>query len=148
MLLKQMKEDTDFNMDKEYETMIGIMLKNYLPIEWMRYTMFHISDVYSRIPMLVFRLKEKDEKFDTLLKCIENFKGNANWEIFRTPYTRKENYFLTVSEVKQMYQGEKEKLMPQKDYFGDEYIKICDKAVSDIPELASHIERWFKEDTP
>lgn len=42
MLLKQMKEDADFNMDKEYETMIGIMLKNYLPIEWMRYTMFHI----------------------------------------------------------------------------------------------------------
>ena len=42
-----------------------------------------------------------------------------------------------------MYQEEKEKLMYQKDFFGDEYIEICDKALSDIPGLARHIEKWF-----
>ena len=42
-----------------------------------------------------------------------------------------------------MYQEEKEKLMYQKDFFVDEYIEICDKALSDIPRLASHIEKWF-----
>lgn len=130
-------------MNKEYETIIGKMLKEYVPIEWMRYKMFHVDDVYSSIPMLVFRLEQKDDKFDMLLKCIDNFKGNARWEIFRNPYTRKENYLLTVSEVKQMYQEEKEKLMYQKDFFGDEYIEICDKALSDIPGLARHIEKWF-----
>ena len=132
-------------MEKEYETIIGKILIKYVPIEWMKFTMFNISDVYLSIPMLVFRLKQKDDKFDELIKCIGDFNGNARWEIFRSPYARKENYILTVSEIKLMYQENKENLSSQKDFFGERYTEICDRALSDIPELADHIEKWFEE---
>lgn len=132
-------------MEKQVETILGHTVVDFLPVEWIKYTMFHIEEKYLHVPMLVFRLIEKDNKFEKFVECINAFEGNSKWVVFRNPFSRKENYILSIYELKEMYQIDKEELPSQREYFGDGYEKICDNAISDIVELTEHIKNWFAE---
>lgn len=129
---------------KENETSIGKKLKEVLPIEWMRYNMFNMEEPYRNIPFLTFRLKKKDETFDELKMAVEEFRGNEEWEIFKDPFSKKGNYILSLSILKQLYEKRAitDDFINEKSYFGElEYKKLCDNALEDIPELLKHIQR-------
>ncbi|WP_207667196.1 hypothetical protein [Butyrivibrio sp. X503] len=129
-------------MDKQYETAIGKLLSDMLPVEWMRFTMFYVDDIYNGIPMLVFRLKSEDGNMESLQKSIDAFSGNEKWCVFMNPFSRKGNYILSIEPIKEMYLEGYDKGAPynEKDYFGeDEYKALCERAVWDIPMLLDHI---------
>ena len=132
-------------MGKECETILGHTVVEYVPIEWIRFTMFNTENRYARVPMLVFRLEQKDESFDRLIECINDFKGNATWCVFCNSHSRKENYILPVIELKELYQTGKEVLPDQKEFFGNKLEEICDKAINDISELTNHVKKWFSQ---
>ncbi len=116
-----------------------------IPIEWMRYNMYIEDDRYRNIPMLVFRVQDScpENIIDSLKKCVDAFKGNLNWKMFKDPLSRKGNYLITISELEVLHReccaGRVQ--YNQIDFWGAEkYKKYCDDAIQDIPMLEKHIE--------
>lgn len=86
-------------MEQNKETIIGKIISNKLPVEWMRYNMYLTDDIYRNIPMLVFRLGKSsmNEHVKELEKCVNGFQGINSWKVFRDPLSRKGNYLLTIA---------------------------------------------------
>lgn len=136
-------------MEKNQEKIIGKIVHNILSIEWMRYNMFSTNDIYRNVPMLVFRLEESApmENLKKLESCVRNFKGEKRWQLFQDPLSKKGNYLLTISIIKDIRVEcyKKNIIYNEKEYLGDENYKICCRqAVQDIPLLAEHIIKCFK----
>ena len=131
-------------MDQTYEAAIGKKICEILPVEWMRFKMYHSEDIYSCIPMLVFRLNFLDERMEGLKECIASFKGKERWDVFVDPFSKKGNYILTIEIVKEIYQKGYENGAPyrEREYLGEgEYRLRCEHAIQDIPALFEHICR-------
>lgn len=134
---------------KDIEVCIAEILRKEIPIEWMRFEMFHTEDIYRNIPMLVFRLDEScvPRSIENLKKNVEDFNGKVKWKVFKDVLSRRGNYLLTISIMEEMHNEfvGKEENYNQKQYFGEEKFKLyCEQAVEDIPLLAKHIEKSFK----
>ena len=126
------------------ETCVGKALCAKLPIEWMRFNMYHEAEKYRNIPMLIFRMQKACpvDLIERLKECIDNFEGNVKWRMFKHPFSRNENYLITISELEDLYRKcyEGQIQYNQNDYFGIEnYKKYCEYAIQDIPMLAKHI---------
>lgn len=134
-------------MEKENESRIGKLIHDELPIEWMRYKMFHIEDRFMFIPFLVFRFEEYYEKKDIekLCECIEQFEGKQKWKLFRYFWTRRDNYLLTLDVAyKKMAQCYKEgRDYKEKEEFKNCYKQLCEEAIEDVPKLAEHLKAYF-----
>ena len=127
-----------------FETCVGEILGEKLPIEWIRYNMYIEADKYRNIPILVFRLQKTcpEERLESLKKCIDNFKGKAKWRMFKNPLSKNENYLITISELENLYRmfSAGQTQFNQKEYFGIcNYKNYCEYAIQDIPMLAKHI---------
>lgn len=109
------------NMNQDKEKVIGKIIHDRLPVEWMRYNMFSSNNMYKNIPILVFRLKEsnKDGQMKKLEVCVESFEGKNTWKVFKDPLSRKENYLLTFAQMenfrKECY--EKNVVYNEQEYF-------------------------------
>ena len=132
-------------MEENKEKCIGKLIHSRIPIEWMRYNMYIEDDRYRKIPMLVFRVQDScpENVIDSLKKCVDAFKGNLNWKMFKDPLSRKGNYLITISELEVLHReccaGRVQ--YNQIDFWGAEkYKKYCDDAIQDIPMLEKHIE--------
>ena len=133
-------------MDKKYENIIGEILKDILPIEWMRFTMFHADDPYLYVPFLLFRVYEENEKFYEICDRVETFKGNVKWGIIRYPLKHHVNYILSIEEMKVFHAQDRDNFLSQEEFFGKEkFRELCDKAIDDIPLLAGYLREQFKE---
>lgn len=135
-------------MEQNTEKIIGKIIYNKLPIEWMRYNMFSIDDIFRNIPMLVFRLSKSNmnDRVKELEKCVEGFQGNISWKVFKDPLSRKGNYLLTIAIMESIRKEcyEKETDYNEKEYLGDtRYRLYCEQAILDIPLLAGHIDKNF-----
>lgn len=137
------------NMNQDEEKVIGKIIHERLPVEWMRYNMFSTNNIYKNIPILVFRLNGSDmnEQMKKLEVCVESFEGKNTWKVFKDPLSRKGNYLLTLAHMenfrKECY--EKNIVYNEWEYFGnDKYKMYCEQAIQDIPILAKHIEKFFK----
>lgn len=133
-------------MEQNKETIIGKIISNKLPVEWMRYNMYLTDDIYRNIPMLVFRLGKSsmNEHVKELEKCVNGFQGINSWKVFRDPLSRKGNYLLTIAIIESIRKEcyEKGTEYNEKKYLGDErYKSYCEQAILDIPLLAEHIEK-------
>ena len=131
-------------MSQNDETLIGKIIHEKLPVEWMRYNMFLSNDKYRNIPMLVFRVQDSCPEIliEKLKSSVESFEGKLNWKVFQDPLSRMGNYLLTVSELEVLYKQccVEQIQYDQKDYFGTDNYKIyCECAIQDIPMLAKHI---------
>ena len=133
-------------MCKSEEKRIGRLIQSRLPVEWIRYNMYIKDDIYRNIPMLVFRIQDScsSNLIDKLKECIDSFKGNLSWKLFKDPLSKRGNYLITISEIealhKECYSGKTE--YNQVEFLGIErYKKCCDDAIQDIPNLAKHIEK-------
>lgn len=127
-----------------YETYIGRIIHDKLPIEWMRYNMYKEEEKYKCVPMLVFRFHKSCSltEFYTLQKCVDNFTGNMKWTIFNYPASENK-YLLTISEMQDWYKTNSvlEKPCSQEEFWGiEKYKTICELAIKDIPNLAKQIE--------
>ena len=132
------------NIDKKYETAIGELIFDKFPVEWMRFNMFNLDDIYYRIPMLVFRLKCRDGNLEKLQGIIDTYVGNEKWCVFNNPFSKKENYILSIEAIREMYiDGYGKGTLPnEKEYLGEEkYKALCEGAITDIPMLLNHICR-------
>ncbi len=133
---------------KENETSIAKVIRNILPIEWMRFNMYNSEDLYRHIPFLTFRVKCENDVFIALKKSVEEFNGNEKWQMFRDPFSKKGNYILSVVALKHLYEARaaREEFFSEKSYFGEkEYIKLCDNALDDIPKLLEYIQANWKK---
>lgn len=74
-------------MEQNIEKIIGTIICNKLPVEWMRYNMFSSKDIYINIPILVFRLSKSDsnERVIEPGRCVESFQGQNSWKVFKDP---------------------------------------------------------------
>ena len=140
-----LKDDYFRAMEENKEKCIGKLIHSRIPIEWMRYNMYIEDDRYRNIPMLVFRVQDScpENIIDSLKKCVDAFKGNLNWKMFKDPLSRKGNYLITISELEVLHReccaGRVQ--YNQIDFWGAEkYKKYCDDAIQDIPMLEKHIE--------
>lgn len=130
------------------EKCIGKIICSKIPVEWIRFNMYYEQDKYQKIPMLVFRVQKScpEVLLAALISCVDKFEGKMKWKVFRDPYTRKENYLLSISELEDLYtQCYLSKIKyNQIDFFGAErYKNFCDSAIQDIPMLAKYIEENF-----
>lgn len=135
-------------MDQNEEKIIGKIIHNKLPIEWMRYNMYSSNNIYKNIPILVFRLNEFDtgEQLIKLENCVASFDGKTKWKVFKDPLSRKGNYLLTLACMENFRKEchEKDVIYNEQEYLGnDRYKFYCEQAVQDIPLLAKHIEKCF-----
>lgn len=135
-------------MEQSKEKIIGNIIYNNLPVEWMRYNMYSSDDIYKNIPMLVFRLSNSsmNERVKELEKCVDGFQGINSWKVFRDPLSRKGNYLLTIAIIESIRKEcyEKGADYDEKEYMGDrKYRLYCEQAILDIPLLAEHIKRIF-----
>lgn len=135
-------------MEQNTEKIIGKIIYNKLPIEWMRYNMFSTDDIFRNIPMLVFRLSKSNmnDRVKELEKCVEGFQGNISWKVFRDPLSRKGNYLLTIATMESIRKEcyEKGTDYNEKECLGDtRYRLYCEQAILDIPLLAEHIDKNF-----
>lgn len=133
-------------MEQNKEIIIGKIINNKLPVEWMRYNMYSLDDIYKNIPMLVFRLGKSsmNERVKELEKCVDGFQGINSWKVFRDPLSRKGNYLLTIAIMESIRKEcyEKGTEYNEKKYLGDERYRLyCEQAILDIPLLAEHIEK-------
>ena len=136
-------------MDQNEEKIIGKIIHKKLSIEWMRYNMFSLNNIYKNIPILVFRVSgsEKNDQVKKLESCVASFEGKSSWKVFRDPLSRKGNYLLTIATVEKIRKvcHEKGIIYNERDYLGNERYKLyCEQAIQDIPLLAKHIERYFE----
>lgn len=134
-------------MDKSYETAIGKKICSILSIEWIRFNMFNLNNIYYNIPMLVFRLNYQDENMEKLKECIDAFEGNEKWNIFIDPFSRKGNHILSIEIVREIYQEGYGKgiLYNEKEYLGEKRYEVyCERAIQDIPLLLECINNCFE----
>lgn len=131
-------------MSQHEETLVGKIIHEKIPIEWMRYNMFLTNNKYKNIPMLVFRVQDScsNSLIEDLKKSVNGFNGKLRWKVFKNPLTRKDNYLLSIFELEELYMqcyaGQIQ--YNQVEFFGEErYKKYCDDAIQDIPMLAKHI---------
>ena len=132
-------------MNQDEEKIIGKIIHDRLPVEWMRYNMFSSDNIYKNIPILVFRLNESDmdDQVKKLEDSVESFEGKNKWKVFKDPLSRKGNYLLTLALMenfrKECY--EKNVVYNEKQYLGNDRYKLyCEQAIQDIPLLAEHIK--------
>lgn len=132
------------NIMEDSSTIVAGKIQERYPLEWAKYTMYHDDNKYNMIPRLYFRL-EDSTKYDELKECIEMFSGTLNWTLYRYAFSRKDNHVIApkiLFDIKSD-QLEKDVHIAEKDIFTDEqYKKICDEAIGDIPKLAEHIKNW------
>ena len=131
-------------MSQSDETLVGKIIHERLPIEWMRYNMFLSNNKYKNIPMLVFRVQAScpDSMIEKLKNSVNNFEGKLNWIVFKDPLSKKGNYLLSISELEELYKqyNAGQTQYNQMDFWGiDKYKDYCDCAIQDIPMLAKHI---------
>lgn len=133
--------------DDKYETAIGKLLNDNFKMEWMRFNMFNVEDIYYNIPMLVFRVEnEYDENIWELKEYVENINTINLWTIFRFPFSKKKNYILTLDIVRKIYinQFENKFDFDLQEILGKEkYEKLCEEAIADIPLLYSNIKNYL-----
>lgn len=132
------------------EKCIGRLIHSCIPIEWMRYNMYIEDDRYRNIPMLVFRVQDScpPNIIDSLKECVDTFKENRKWKLFKDPLSRKGNYLITISELEVLHKEccEGRVQYNQRDFFGAEkYKEYCDDAIQDIPMLAKHIAEKLRD---
>lgn len=136
-------------MEWNEEKIIGKIIHNRFPIEWMRYNMFYSENIYRNIPLLVFRLREEElgKQLEGLQNCIASFKGETEWKVFKDPLSQKGNYLLTLAIMEDFRRKCHEKGMDynEQEFLGSEkYKSCCEEAVHDIPLLAKHIEHYLE----
>lgn len=136
-------------MEREIEKKIGKIIYNKIPIEWMKYNMFSVNDIYKNVPMLVFRYDDKCpiELRQKLINAVLTFNGREKWNVFRHPATRKENYILSIeqmeSALKKIYDNKYSCSIV--NIIGPEtYKKYCENAVKDISQLAIYINDYLQ----
>lgn len=135
-------------MEQNLETIIGKIIQNKLPVEWMRFNMFLFDDIYRNIPMLVFRVHEQkiDTQIEELKNCVADFQCKCEWKVFRDPLSNKGNYLLTLAIMEAIHKvySKKRDSYNVREYLGIEiYNSYCEQAVQDIPMLAEHIGKCF-----
>lgn len=133
--------------DDKYETAIGKLLNDNFKMEWMRFNMFNIEDIYNNIPMLVFRIEGDYAEYIWKLKeYVENIQTINQWTIFRIPFSKNKNYILTVDVVREIYMNQfKEELYfdIQQILGKEKYNKLCEESIADIPLLYSNIKNYL-----
>lgn len=135
-------------MKQDDEKIVGKIIHNRLSIEWMRYNMFSLNNIYKNIPMLVFRVNKtsENEQLKRLEECVASFQGKNSWKLFKDPLSVKGNYLLTIAIIENIRKECREKhlIYNEKEYFGDDmYKSYCERAIQDIPFLAEHIDKCF-----
>lgn len=134
--------------NQNYETKVGRLIREHVNVEWMRYNMYKKSDMYANIPLLVFRICEGEEKkIENLKQCISDYEGKNKWKLFINPLTRKNNYILSLDIMEKMYSDYSEGVLVElnpKDLLGEkEYIKLCETAIQELPQLITYLEKYF-----
>jgi len=131
-------------MTKNNETIIGNIIRNLFQIEQANYKMYHSDDIYYRIPRFTFRLmgESKLSYYTRISESIDSFHGRIKWVLYKYSLSRNDNYAIApycVFDIDNEYYS-RGVLVIEKDLFTvEEYRKICEDAVNDIPNLAEHI---------
>lgn len=135
-------------MEQNAEKIIGKIIYNYFSVEWIRFNMYLSENIYTNIPVLVFRLREDvvKEQVKELKECVANFEGEMKWKVFKNPLSKTGNYLLTIAIMEEIRKEcyEKGIIYNERKILGIEKYKLyCERAVHDIPLLAKHIEYYF-----
>lgn len=125
------------------EMLIAYLFKELFPIEWMRYRMYFSEDIYRSIPYLLYRYKDDCDLIyqEKLLNCVESYKGKQKWTTFHPHYIKNNNYILTLKSVREKIEECRRsgRLYYEKAEFRDDFNRMCEDAISDIPNLGKHI---------
>lgn len=141
---------SNMNLYQDNSLLIAQTLTKYFPIEQARLSMYHVDDIYYRIPCLVFRLQGHNNgtSYNDIKVCIDSFIGNIKWTIYKYRFSRKDNYVLApyiLYQIEEKMYTERIRNLNINDLIQiDEFRDICEKAIEDIPKLAEYINNFFK----
>ena len=133
---------------QNYSLLIANVLTKRFSFDFARLSMYHHDDIYFRIPRLIFRLKSVDiNKYGEIKDCVETFNGNLKWTLYKSLFSRKNNYIIApfiVYEIERDHFLKGTSIEEEEIISTNDYKNICDKAIEDIPNLADHIIKYFK----
>ncbi len=126
---------------QDHNNLLFMTLSNVHTIETSRVSMFPINDKYGHPPFLRFRFKKlsKDDIiYEKLIKLVSTFKGNLKWKMFTKNSI---NNYIIIPEV---FNIEIDGSFYDNQSFiskfsENEYKKLVDLAIEDIPSLAELI---------
>jgi len=133
-------------------TELADLISSNLTISQMRRTMFHVDDIYSRVPKLSFALQNSDKEsiYSKLKHILESYKGNVSWTL-QYPKTKKHSsrklYVIIPLKIANMGLLERG-FADIQDYnknteigfLGDEYEDFCKQAINDVKHLSAYIK--------
>lgn len=123
------------------ELLMARTLSKIKPLEWARLIMYHKENPYGRSPMFSWRFyNPDDETYDKLIKCVESFKGNVEWIVYKSQTSRHNNYSI---EPRIFFQLKLARNKPGPFVVEPEYREVCLMAIDDIKPLCKHIQETF-----
>jgi len=132
------------------ERLLANFLSEILPLEQCRYNMYHEENIYSRMPVLVFRIAKgfNDNLYNELRESVESFQGNLKWTEYESfAGKRVKNHIISPIEYYEfeMNSFHNNFYQREQDYFqSDIYKRLCELAINDIPDLYLHLKENFK----
>ena len=117
-------------------------IQKKFPVEWAKAS---VSDTASQLPFCVFRLKDPTEAaHDTIRRCVESFKGNLEWTIYRCNESRHQNYYLSPTCLWEQYRKEPSGFHFKERFEQEELERLYTQAVLDMEPLAGHLTQCFE----
>lgn len=132
----------------ELSTLIFITIDNISEISSSRASMWSKVDRYAHVPVFRFRLKNhenKDDIYDGIKGSIASFKGNFSWTMSK--HDSPKSLFIIAPSIYIAKLLKDKRIYSKEDFLNEmslqDYENMVDKAIEDVPLLASHINKFF-----
>lgn len=131
---------------EEVNRILFFTLNDICPIATSRISMMSTGNRYARYPFLRFRFKDKDKNdviYNQIRDTVRDFKGFLTWEMIT--FNDVPNYLILPTYVYsdgRPTSGDLNEHLIAK-YGENLYRQMIDRAIADIPNLASYIKNKF-----
>lgn len=126
--------------------LIANLLMDTFKLRQARAQMYVEDNSYQEVPALYFHLKTDDtteSDYQLIQDAVDSFKGNLKWH-FGKAVPSKINYEILPEVVREMDNKYPDKLF-KNTVSRDQYEKICELAIADIPPLYQHMKDYFEK---
>ena len=133
--------------DIELPGRLPYIIKHAFYVTQIKGTMFVSEDIYNRIPgtYCIFPETDTDESIQKISRTLESFQGNCKWCLYKSPFSRKNLYVISVEEFRIFEQTSYDYNSTDsvREFYGEPaYKSICEKAIADLEKLCD----WFYQE--
>jgi hypothetical protein len=128
------------------DELMAYTLAKIKPFAWVRRKMYDMENIFHSPPVFCWRFSEEDEEIYSQLKdCLEIFKGNVKWIVYKGDGQNNQssrNYTIEPKIIFDLRKTIGNDILPE--ILKDQYEKMILKAITDIEPLCKLIEKRFQ----